>query len=202
MMSRPCRPDLTRIHSDHHIRNSQLGSALPADFSVGVSDGSPTDHPTDSTPTDLRRHSPLAFTFLFSHSDLCYSRLYPTTQLGRPVFHSRLLRTSSCGVTTAHTADNNRTPVGYPVATPDTARMVSWFLVSSSCYGLLDFRAFTCTGIHVFKRDVLSTAQHPGNPLQYPPSSRTLSTRLSCPVAPRSDSKIGLRSRARAQRTS
>jgi hypothetical protein len=60
----PCRPDLTRIQIGIPIRNSQPFTALPADFPVGHSVRAPSDHPADSIPSDLRRHSRLVFSSL------------------------------------------------------------------------------------------------------------------------------------------
>jgi hypothetical protein len=65
--------------------------------------------------------------------------------LGDPCYTVAHYGHQRCGVTTAHTADYNRTPFGYPVSTSDTAFMVSWFPVSGLCYGLSDFCAFACT---------------------------------------------------------
>jgi hypothetical protein len=202
LVSRPCCSDLTCIqltslfgthnpmpHFQRIFRRTSRRSSVGSPDGL-QSVGSPTPLLTCVLVSCLLIRISVTFGYTLRHSsgDLCCTVAHYGHQC--------------CGVTTAHTAYHDRTPLGYPVGTPDTAFVISWFPVSCLCYGLSDVCVFTCTRIPVFKRDVLSTAQHPGNPLRYPPSSRTLSTLLLCLVAPQSNSEIGLWSRARAQRMS
>jgi hypothetical protein len=189
-MSRPCLSDLTHIQFGISIWNPQPHSA----FSVGPS------------VRLLRSHSQLAFSRLaFSFGSRLLSAI-PYDAAGQPVLHSCILRTSRL----------RRNHCAYCASRPDSARILSvlrtqhsWYPGFWSLARVMDFQTFvtfTCIRIRVFKRDILSTAQHPGNLLRYPPypctSSKTSSlllVRLLCGRTPKSDFGLGQGCSARAE---
>jgi hypothetical protein len=119
------------------IRNLQPHIALPADLPLDFPDKALSDHPMDSSLSDLRRHSRLAsshLTFLFG------SRLLsaiPYNAAWQPVLHSHTLRTSRL----------RRNHYAYCVLQPDSAQ-ISGRYSGHSIHGILVsclLLVFTCT---------------------------------------------------------